>query len=161
MTYCASFNRFSRFGCTLIKERKKLKPRTLICWVCVSPSGKIFLKPNFARLFRLDDVINRAKYFFNRFTRMSLARGQTYHHFQCKPWVAITTVVLPYNCDPHNPHHHSHPHYLKVHFLSRLIKSMHGCSTTAFGRQPNLQQHHHFEISCLVIVMLPFQENPI
>ena len=58
-------NRFSRFGCTLIKERKKLKNklkkniknkrkkgRTLICWVCVSPSGKIFPKPNVARLVR-------------------------------------------------------------------------------------------------------------
>ena len=32
------------------KKRKKV--RTLICWVCVSPSGKIFPKPNFARLFR-------------------------------------------------------------------------------------------------------------
>ena len=41
-------NRLSRFGCTLIKGRKKLKKkerkkgRTLICWVCVPPSGKIF-----------------------------------------------------------------------------------------------------------------------
>ena len=34
------------------KKKKKKKGRTLICWVCVSQSGKIFPKPNFARLFR-------------------------------------------------------------------------------------------------------------
>ena len=34
------------------KKKKKKKGRTLICWVCVPPSGKIFPKPNFLRLFR-------------------------------------------------------------------------------------------------------------
>ena len=28
-----------------------------------------------------------------------LWQGVKLCHFQCKPWVAITTVVLPYNCD--------------------------------------------------------------
>ena len=32
--------------------KKRKKGRTFICWVCVPPSGKIFPKPNFARLFR-------------------------------------------------------------------------------------------------------------
>ena len=31
----------------------------------------------FFAIIQVDDVINRAKYFFNRFTRVSLARGQT------------------------------------------------------------------------------------
>ena len=34
-----------------VKSWKK-KGRTLICWVCVPPSGRIFPKPNFARLLR-------------------------------------------------------------------------------------------------------------
>ena len=54
-------NRFSRLGCTRVKERKKLKKekkkkkkkaQTLICCVYVPRSLKIFPKPNFARLFR-------------------------------------------------------------------------------------------------------------
>ena len=34
------------------KEKKEKKGRTLICWVYVPPSPKIFPKPNFAKLFR-------------------------------------------------------------------------------------------------------------
>ena len=34
------------------KVKKKKKAQTLICWVYVSQSLKIFPKPNFARLFR-------------------------------------------------------------------------------------------------------------
>ena len=36
---------------SFLKKEKK-KGRTLICWVCVPPFGKICPKPNFARLFR-------------------------------------------------------------------------------------------------------------
>ena len=39
----------------------------------------------------IDDVINRAKYFFNRLARVSLARGQT------SPF-SVQTVVGHYNC---------------------------------------------------------------
>ena len=41
---------FCRLGCSRDEERKKA--RTLICWVYVAQSPKIFPKPNFARLFR-------------------------------------------------------------------------------------------------------------
>ena len=49
-------------------------------------------------------MINRAKYCFNRFTRVSLARGQTSPfsvqsvdgHYNC---MLLLHVVLPYNCD--------------------------------------------------------------
>ena len=36
-----------------------------------------FSETKFCLIIQVDDVINRAKYFFNRFTRVSLARGQT------------------------------------------------------------------------------------
>ena len=36
-----------------------------------------FSETKFRQIVEADDVINPAKYFLNRFTRMSLARGQT------------------------------------------------------------------------------------
>ena len=36
-----------------------------------------FSETKFCQIIQVDDVINRSKYFFNRFTRVSLARGQT------------------------------------------------------------------------------------
>ena len=36
-----------------------------------------FSETKFRSIIQVDDVINHAKYFFNRFTRVSLARGQT------------------------------------------------------------------------------------
>ena len=74
----------------------------MICelnWIeCVPSSGKIFLKPNFAGLFRsitLSIMLN----IFPIGSLGCLWQGVKLRHFQCKPWVAITTVVLPYNCD--------------------------------------------------------------
>ena len=54
LRYIAHQNRFSGLGCTRVKERKKFlkKAQTLICWVYVPQSLKIFPKPNFARLYR-------------------------------------------------------------------------------------------------------------
>ena len=103
LTYRARQNRFSRFGCTVIKVSKKFKKkekkgRALICWAYVAPSPKICPKPNFARLFRYlgnHDIINRAKYFCNRFTRVSLARGKTFSPgplVQNEPPVAVLMI---------------------------------------------------------------------
>ena len=44
--------------------------------MCISVREN-FSETKFSYIVKVDDVINRAKYFFNRFTRMSLARGQT------------------------------------------------------------------------------------
>ena len=54
-----------------------------------------FSEIKFCEIIQLDDVINPAKYLFNRFTRVSVARGQT------SPFSVQTayTVILPYNCD--------------------------------------------------------------
>ena len=79
-------------------KKKKKKGRTLICWVCVSPSGKIFPKPNFSRLFR-SMTLSIVPNIFSIGSLGCLWQGVKLRHFQCKPWVAITTVVLPYNCD--------------------------------------------------------------
>ena len=72
------------------------KGRTLICWVCVPPSGKIFPKPNFAILFKLM-TLSVVPNIFSIGSLGCLWQGVKLCHFQCKPWVAITTVVLPYN----------------------------------------------------------------
>ena len=48
---------------------------------------------------QVDEVIDRSKYFFNRFTRVSLTRGQT---SPFSVWTVdghYNTVILPYNCD--------------------------------------------------------------
>ena len=58
-------------------KKKKKKDEPLYFGYMYLCSRKIFPKPNFAGLFRFDDVINRAKYFFNQFTRVAMARGQT------------------------------------------------------------------------------------
>ena len=50
-----------------------------------------FSETKFCLIIQVDDVINRAKYFFNRFTRVSLARGQT------SPF-SVQTVDGHYNC---------------------------------------------------------------
>ena len=50
-----------------------------------------FSETKFSLIIQVDDVINRAKYFFNRFTRVSLARGQT------SPF-SVQTVDGHYNC---------------------------------------------------------------
>ena len=65
----------------------------------VPQSPKILPKPNFARSFRSKAYINRAKYFFNRFTRVSLARGQT-SPFSGQTVAGHYNCWLPYNCDP-------------------------------------------------------------
>ena len=44
--------------------------------ICTS-ARENFSQTKFCYIIQVDDVINRAKYFFNRFTRVSLARGQT------------------------------------------------------------------------------------
>ena len=64
-----------------------------------------FSETKFCWIIQVDDVINRAKYFFNRITRVSLARGQTSPfsvqtvdgRYNC--CTTVTTVVLPNNCD--------------------------------------------------------------
>ena len=83
------------------KKKKKKKGRTLICWVCVPPSGKIFPKPNFSRLFR-SMTLSIVPNIFSIGSPGCLWQGVKLCNFQCKPWVAITTVVLPYNCDKKN-----------------------------------------------------------
>ena len=50
-----------------------------------------FSETKFCWIIQVDDVINRAKYFFNRLTRVSLARGQT------SPF-SVQTVDGHYNC---------------------------------------------------------------
>ena len=102
MTYCASKSvqpflaaPSSKSVKSFLKKEKKDEP-LYVGYVYLRP-GKFFPKPNFARLIRLMMSSIVPNIFFNRFTRMSLARGQT-SSFLCQPWVAITTVVLPYNC---------------------------------------------------------------
>ena len=56
------------------KRKKKKKDEPLYV-------GYVYLRENFSEtkfcsIIQVDDVINHAKYFFNRFTRMTLARGQ-------------------------------------------------------------------------------------
>ena len=58
-----------------------------------------FSETKFFAIIQVDDVINRAKYFFNRFTPGVSGEGSNFAIISVKPWVAITTVVLPYNCD--------------------------------------------------------------
>ena len=74
LTYCASKSVQPFWLHPHQSAQKVKKGRTLICWVRVPPSGKFFRNQI---LLDDDDVINRAKYFFNRFTQVSLARGQT------------------------------------------------------------------------------------
>ena len=50
-----------------------------------------FSETKFCSIIQVDDVINRAKYFFNRFTRVSLARGQAL-------LFSVKTVGGHYNC---------------------------------------------------------------
>ena len=58
----------------------------------VSPSQEIF-RSKFWLIIQFDDKINHAEYFFHLVDSDVLARVKLYH-FQCKPWVAIITVVL-------------------------------------------------------------------
>ena len=60
------------------KKKKKKKKRTnpYMLGMCTSVRENFF-ETKFFSIIQVDDVINRAKYFFNRFTRVSLARGQT------------------------------------------------------------------------------------
>ena len=77
------------------KKRKKDEPLYV---------GYVYLRPGkfFGNQILLDYLgrwrDQSCQIFFQSVTGMSLARGQTLH-FQCKLWVAITTVVLPYNWD--------------------------------------------------------------
>ena len=50
-----------------------------------------FSETKFCFIIEVDDVINRAKYFFNRITRVSLARGQN------SPF-SVQSVGGHYNC---------------------------------------------------------------
>ena len=70
---------------TQMAEFDLLKVKVMNC-----QSQKNFQKPNFAR-FLFDDVINRAKYFFNWFTRVYLARGQTLP-------ISVQTIDGYYSC---------------------------------------------------------------
>ena len=55
-------------------------------------------------------------------------------------------------------HHHYHHHLFNDHFLPRSIKGMVGCFQTAY--KVDNQPLATLGISCLVIVTLPFRENP-
>ena len=56
------------------KKKKRTNPYML--GMCISVREN-FSETKFCYIVKVDDVINPAKYFFNRFTRMSLAIGQT------------------------------------------------------------------------------------
>ena len=56
-------------------------------------------------------------------------------------------------------HYNSHHHQINVHFLPKLIKGMVGCFPTAY--KVDNQPLATVWICCLVIVMLPFWENPV
>ena len=65
-----------------------------------------FSETKFCYIIYVDDVINRAKYFFNRFTRVSLARGQTSPfsvqpvdgHYNCCTTVQLWLYILVKYC---------------------------------------------------------------
>ena len=60
------------------KSVKSYKKSTKPCMLGICTSvPENFSETKFCQIIKTDDVINRAKYFFNRFTRVSLARGQT------------------------------------------------------------------------------------
>ena len=59
-----------------------------------------FSEIKFCSIIQVDDVINHAKYLFNRFTRVSLARGQTLlFSVVNRGWPLQLLYILPYNCD--------------------------------------------------------------
>ena len=60
-----------------------------------------FSETKFFEIIQVDDVINRAN-IFSIGSPGFLWQGVKLCYFQCEPWVAITTVVLPYNCDTNN-----------------------------------------------------------
>ena len=97
--HVARKNRFSRSSWPSSKSVKSIKKwkkgRTLIFRVCVPPSGKIFPKTNFARLFR-SMTLSSMPDIFSIGSLGCRWQGVKLRHFQCKPRVAITTVVLPW-----------------------------------------------------------------
>ena len=77
LRYCASksVQSFRLYPCQRAwKVKKSTHPYMLR--ICTSVPEN-FSETKFCLIIQVDNVINRAKYFFNRFTRVSLARGQT------------------------------------------------------------------------------------
>ena len=80
------------------KKRKKKRTNPYIFGIYLPLFQRIFPKPNFARLFR-SMTLSIGPNIFSIGSLGWLWQRVKLSHFQCKPWVAITTVVLPYKCD--------------------------------------------------------------